>query len=168
MAFKISAKIEGVEELVKQLRQELPARMQTKILRKAIGDGCRVILKAAKQKVPVGETGLLKKSLGTKIKAYRTTGNVVGMVGPRTGSKKTKKGKVRTALGKKFDAAGVAPHLYAHLVEKGTKHSAPKPFLRPALDNNVAKIRAIFEQVIRDGLEKNRVGSVPAEGIQPG
>lgn len=185
MAFKIKAEITGLEDLVKQLRDELPRRMQSKILKKAIGDGSKVILKAARQKVPKGETGLLKKSLGRRIKVYRLSGKVIAMVGPRTGFKKTKAGRVRTKLGEEFSSAQVDPSKYAHLVEKGTKPHAIKitngpfkgrtiqhpgspaqPFLRPALDNNIARVREIFATVIKEGLEKNRVGTVPPEGMQ--
>jgi HK97 gp10 family phage protein len=140
--------------------------MQNKILRKAVGDASKIVLKTAKQKVPKGETGLLKKSLGRKISVNRRTGRVVAIVGPRTGYKSTKKGKKITKLGEQFKAAEVNPVRYAHLVEKGTKHSAPKPFLRPALDNNLSQIKATMAQVIKDGLEKNQIGSVPSEGMQ--
>lgn len=171
MSFQLKAKIEGLDELVKQLRDELPKRMQNKILRKAIGEGSKLILKTAKAKV-VKDTGMLKRSLGRKIVAKRSTGAVVAIIGPRTGYKKVKvKGtktfkRERTKLGEKFAEAGVSPVRYAHLVEKGTRHSAPKPFLRPALDTNMAAIRQIFERTIRDGLEKNRIGAVEADGVK--
>lgn len=166
MAFTIRAKIEGVDELVKQLRDELPKRMQGKILRKAIADGSKLVLKTAKQKVPVGETGMLKRSLGRRVKVYRNSGKVLGIVGPRTGFKKTKAGRTRTALGEKFQQAHVNPTKYAHLVELGTRHSAPKPFLRPALDNNKEAVKAIFAKTIKDGLEHNRIGSVEPDGVK--
>lgn len=159
--------------MVKKLRDELPKRLQNKILKKAVNDGCKLIRKTARQKVAVGETGLLKKSIGTKIVVKRSTGRVIGIVGPRTGykSKKVKgqRKKVRTItkLGEEFKAAGVDPVRYAHLVEKGTKHSAAKAFLRPALDNNLGAVKEIFARTIKDGLEQNRIGSVPNEGMQP-
>lgn len=178
MPFQVSAKIEGLEPLIKSL-QALEKKAAKKILKDAVNEGSKLILKAAKANVPTGPTGLLKKSLGRKVKVYRNTGKVVAIIGPRSGFKQTKQGKQLTALGKKFKDAGANPVHYAHLVEFG-RHAVspqdakvlaiafpdavafrpsaeavpPHPFMRPALDSTQSAVRGVIEQKIREGIER--------------
>ncbi len=154
MAFEIKAEVTGLKELVKRL-EALPVKIQKKTLRKAVTEGARLILRTAKTKVAVGETGLLKKSLGQKVGISRRAGSVYAVIGPRTGYKKTKKGRTRTKLGDKLVAAGVKPHFYAHFVEKGTRHSGAKPFMRPALDENIGAVKQIFVKHIQEALKEH-------------
>jgi HK97 gp10 family phage protein len=175
MAFAVSGKLDGLGEVLAKLN-EVERKVRTKILRDALGEAARLILRSAKAKVPRGETGLLRRSLGIKMKVYRKSGAVVALVGPRTGFRKSKGGRVRTALGDKFAAAGVKPHLYAHLVEKGRRAvtvqtakvlsdgsvifgrrvaAVPaRPFLRPAFDENKAAAETLIRVRIREGLEE--------------
>jgi len=120
MAFQVKVQFTGLQEILKRL-DAVEKKVRKKILRKAIGAANKIVLKAAKAKVRKGATGLLKKSLGSRIKVYRQGGVVVGIVGPRSGFKKTREGRAQTSLGAKFAAAGSRPTLYAHLVEGGRK-----------------------------------------------
>ena len=117
----------------------LPGRVNIKVLGQATSAATTPVLKSAKQKAPV-ETGLLKKSLGKKLKKYKRNAVAVCIVGPRSGFKD--------------EGTGRNPANYAHLVELGTTHSAPKPFLRPALDENKSKIISKFESKMRSGIER--------------
>lgn len=87
------------------------ASTRKRVLRKGIGAGTTVILKAAKQNVHKGEGpagGTLKKALGRKTKTYPgDNGAVVGIVGPR-------KGFATVIDGKRID-----PVKYAHIEEHG-------------------------------------------------
>lgn len=162
MAFAIKARLEGVEQSLKNL-QEMTRTVRNKILRKAVNASSKVVLDAARQLVP-SSTGLLKKSLAVRVQTYRASGVVVGIVGPRTGYQKTRQGKKITSFGKKMKAAGQNPSKYAHLIEFGHNLARPKgnligyvrarPFLRPAFDQNKSSVIALMEQRITEEIEK--------------
>ena len=85
-------------------------------------------VKAARAKAPGGPTGNLKKSLATQ---------------------QGKKTRSRKAFLKVIKVIGPAWPLgaHAHLVEYGHKGGAkPKPFMRPAWDNNKATVKTRFRE----------------------
>jgi hypothetical protein len=82
MAFAVSGKLDGLGEVLAKLN-EVERKVRTKILRDALGEAARLILRSAKAKVPRGETGLLRRSLGIKMKVYRKSGAVVATSSPR-------------------------------------------------------------------------------------
>jgi HK97 gp10 family phage protein len=133
-------KITGINQLrrtIDRLPAELKKRAEVPVLRA----GAKPILKAAKRKVPVGDSeapGQLKRSLGITVKKVK--GVFSSRVGARTGF------NVRLKNGKKKD-----PSKYIHLVELGTRHSAPQPFIRPAIDSSKGEVL----ESMSDGLEKH-------------
>jgi HK97 gp10 family phage protein len=132
--------LEGDVRLRRKL-ERLETKSQKKIVRPAVNAALTPINKAAKRKASV-ETGLLKKSIGKKVKTYRS-GTVWGGVGPRTGFKtQMEDGRFRN------------PVKYAHLVELGTRHSPARPFLRPALDEQRPHALAVLAAKVRAGIEK--------------
>ena len=91
-------KVLGMEKLQAKLRA-LPKKVQNKGVRKAVTAGTVPILAAERQDVPVDQ-GLLKKSLGKKIK--HKGGGGYGVVGPRRGfGQPGKKGKLKFKARKK-------------------------------------------------------------------
>jgi HK97 gp10 family phage protein len=137
------SRISGLQEIKKRI-EALPKELQRKAYRSALSSGARVIAKSAKQKVGKGQSGLLKKSIGIKYLPATTRSQALGLVGPKRGKGGMYKGQRRN------------PTRYAHLVEKGTVHSAAKPFLRPALlETQVevfSKMAAMIERtVMRSG-----------------
>lgn len=174
MPFAIKAKIEGIEQALKNL-SELTRTVRNKILRKAINGSSRLILNAAKALVPKGN-GMLKKSLGIRVQTYRASGTVVGIIGPRTGYKKTRQGKQQTAFGKKIKETGQNPAKYAHLVEFGraevrpskkkvlsdgstiygtvARSVPPRPFLRPAFEQTRGAVVDLMAKLIDEELKK--------------
>lgn len=166
MGFVIRGRVGGLEETIKRL-DGLKRRVKNTILRKAMRRATAIVLKAARGNCPK-DTGLLRKSLGSKVKAYRQSGVVVGLVGPRKGFKQevTRKG------GGKMQAD---PVRYAHLVEFGRKEVTttktvlsdgttvfgrsvrmvpPRPFLRPAWDQNKAAVREVIANTVAEELTK--------------
>lgn len=150
--------ITGLQKVFKKL-EGLNRTVRGKLIRKAIDRGTVGMLKTARQLAPV-ETRLLKKSLGRRIKLYRTSGNVVAVIGPRKGFKR----KVRVPV---FDKSGKRvrgktreqvrdPRHYTHLVEFGTEHSAAKPFLRPAFDRNKDQAKSIIKNILWAGIKAHR------------
>lgn len=182
MPFKGSAKIEGLGPLLERL-DALKRGPRTAVLRKATAKGTKVVLDAAKANLRAlgfkRKDSLLLQSLGSKVVVTKR-GGVYAVVGPRTGFKRTRAGKVRTKLGAKFQARGVNPVRYAHLVEKGRKALVPvkakvllmldadgntffarraaavqpRPFLVPALGQNRGRVRDVMAREIGAGLAK--------------
>lgn len=133
--------LEGHEQLVAKLNH-LPLKLQRKHTRAALNKAARRLVRAAKDRVPK-RTGALKKSLGFRLRTYKS--NVLAIVGPRSG--------FRTEVdGKPYD-----PIKVAHLVEMG--HGGPRPapahpFLRPAFDATVKSNLALIAEELRKGIEQ--------------
>ncbi len=182
MGFAASAKIDGLDGLLARL-DGLKRSKRTAVLRKATAKGAKVVLDAAKANLRAmglkRKDSLLLQSLGSKVVVTKK-GGVYAVVGPRTGFKRTKAGKVATKLGAKFVAVGINPVRYAHLVERGRKAVVPvkakallmtdgdgntffarrakavaaRPFLVPALERNRSKVRDVMAAEIGAGLTK--------------
>lgn len=121
---KMKTYIEGLEE-VKQLLQDMGDAAQG-ILDQASKRGAELVLAEAKKNVPV-DTGRLRDSLFVK-------------------KSKVKNGQVKSeyTVTKQSDVTYFAP------VELGTSKMKARPFLRPAVDQN---LKAIAKTVQDDVLE---------------
>ena len=155
-----TAVILGERELMKAIDQ-LTGSAQRRIARPAIRAAASIVNKAAKSNLPrrgwatttskgrtftYARTGALRRSIGVKMKTYRNSGAVVAIVGPR--SKPSFKAQIP------LRSRVADPLRYAHLLERGTKFSKARPFLRPALDNNRVRIRQTLIAKMREGLRK--------------
>lgn len=125
------ATLHGDKRLLRKLNH-LKGAAARRVMRGALNKASTPILKDARKKAPV-DTKALRKSLGRKSKTYRN-GNVVVLVGPRTGHRDEKTGRV--------------PTRYAHLAERA------KPYLRPAYDDNKAKAGKIIAAEVSAGIAK--------------
>lgn len=127
--------------------KELGTKAALRILDRASRDVLRPMLSAARARVSV-RYGVLKKSLGIKTKKYRRSGTIVTALGPRSGFKvpvvDRRTGKTKL----------VNPQMYSHLVERGTQHSPPQPFLRPAWDGGKASAMKVYAQRILKGFDR--------------
>lgn len=128
------------DKKLQKLLLTLPKRLQRKALRRGVTKGARLVARTAKQKTP-RETGTLKKSIGIRTYTSRGKESVGAVAGPRRGFKSPIRKKHGWASKKNGKAQYRDPTRYAHLVEFGTKHSAARPFLRPAFD-------ALWHQVV--------------------
>ncbi len=136
----------ALERITKRLA-DISQKAATEAIQKGMRAACQLIAKDAKARVRV-RTGLLRKSIGWKVKTYPSK-IVVGIVGPRKTFKTRIDGKiVRRSLRTQVNGKWVNPVKYAHLVEFGTVHSRPFPFMRPAWDANRGKIGAILTRHI--------------------
>ena len=156
MADGIRIDTKGFRDLEKSLLR-LEKKAARKLLRKAVTRAAAIPRKDARSRAPA-ETGTLKKSLGVIYRTYKRAGGGTrtAIIGPRTG------------FGQSVVVGGKSqwrdPVKYAHLVEYGTaphvlasgrQHpgTSPRPFMRPAFDNNVnAMIRKIGD-VLGNGIE---------------
>jgi hypothetical protein len=159
MSDKITIKLD--DRKVQRMLRELPDRIERKVLRQAINVATTPAVRAAKRLAPKGESGLLKKSIGKKIKTYKRTNTAVALVGPRKQTVGEYKGKPRK------------PSKYAHLVERGTKahkitvvfkdgHKATfshpgskaKPFLKNAQETSLSQYQSICKARVAEGVIK--------------
>lgn len=108
----MKVKVEGMRTLQDTLKKVAP-KAAKKSVRKGVSAGTKLLTKKAKARVHRGHggvPGLLKKSIGSKVKTYRNTGVTVGIIGPRKGFLHVLKGGER-----------VDPVKYAHVEESGRK-----------------------------------------------
>lgn len=133
-----TVEIEGKKEFEQTLRNLVQALPNEKV-EPVMMEGAKVIADAARSKAPQGATGNLKRSI--KAKFLRQIGTY-----PRSAA---------AAVDRK-----IAPH--AHLIEFGTKPRMQKttgrytgigparPFFRPAVDTNVARIYTQIKDKLLD------------------
>lgn len=135
---KLMRRLGGIKEAVKR-----------RILKKAVNDAARPWVKIAKSKAP-RQSGLLRKSMGIKVRVYRSTGNVVAMVGPRKGFKREV--VVRDRRGRKQTVMR-DPIRYAHLVEKQVRYlwSTYESDRKAAQDRLNSRIASEIEKEARKG-----------------
>jgi HK97 gp10 family phage protein len=149
---------------IKKAFEVLPDRIAQKVLGSSARFAMTPVIKEARRRVPV-EHGVLRKSLGSRLRKYRGGDTVFVAVGPRNGFRDPQTGQ--------------NPVNYAHLVEFGTGPHAirgkkgvlkigglvirggvhhpgarPQPFLRPALDTQRREVRARFNYRINVGIER--------------
>ena len=156
MSFQLKIKLEGLEEAFRNLA-EFPRNLQGPMLRAAVRAASTPMLQRARMLCPVGDTGLLRKSLGRRFKTYRKNGVVAVYMGPRRGFKTIINGRA------------VNPTNYAHLVEYGTSQhflgkkgsketgllhpgARARPFLRPAFDQTKGIAVEMFVQKINEDM----------------
>ena len=138
----LGLELRGLEDLEKAI--DAMEKDFEKALVIATRKGCQVIQKGAKRRCPVSPKGkigryahapgTLKKSIKYKILRQRSPSRVAGLVGPATGRKQ------------KYDG------YYGYFVEKGTSHSKPQPFLRPALDEDGPQAQRVIAETYKQAL----------------
>lgn len=126
----------GGKELSEAL-QELPRRLENRVLRKALRQGGNILLRKARQLAPV-KTGALRKGIKLKIDLRGTPAAIINVRIP------SKSGKQKTSSG---------PY-YSSFVELGTSKMAAHPFLRPAFDAVKEDALETFLNVLNDGIEE--------------
>lgn len=141
MADGMTVQISGNKRLIRQFNS-LKGGSQRRMMRPGVTKAAKPVVKMARSLVPAGE-GLLKKSLGTQVTSYKRRGSVIVRMGARSGF-----GEIDE------DGKNRDPKNYAHLVENGTVFTAPKPFLRPAMDAHRSKIPATVAREIRTRIAK--------------
>ncbi len=154
----IALKVEGMQELVAQLKGMYPTLKTRKVFQKAVRKALKPVLAAAQAKVPV-DTGLLKSSIkiaSAEAEDLFAAGLLIG-TGKGGGGKDIAKAGKAAAEGQGGKARRTAGRLSAHwrwhFIERGVPaHGvAAKPFLRPALDSNAqTAIDIIIKELRRE------------------
>lgn len=145
--------IVGLDDVRKQL-DGLSKRVRSAAMRKGMTAATTPVLQSARAHCPVREDGIVKggltrKSLGKKVKTY-PGGVTVGMVGARRGFR-----RVTSVDGRQVVQD---PTKTIHLVEFGTRHSRPHPFLRPALDENRGKFLQAIASKVQEEIARTAAG----------
>ena len=138
----LGLELRGLEDLEKAI--DAMEKDFEKALIIATRKGCQVIQRGAKRRCPVSPKGkigryahapgTLKKSIKYKILRQRSPARIAGLVGPAVGRKQ------------KYDG------YYGYFVEKGTSHSKPRPFLRPALDEDGPQAQRVIAETYKQAL----------------
>lgn len=156
----MGADIKGLEDLNKTL-DRLGEKIKTEVAIKGLRAGCAVIATEAKRLVPV-ETGLMRKSIRTRIIKSR--------------KKNTQTGKVYVSRSVKGQRNGkdYKPGYIAHSVEYGHRivvngqamgQAKPHPFLRPAKDQKkdaavsamADRMKAVLPEVVEKVKSKSGI-----------
>ena len=146
-----SVELRGAKEL-NDILEQLPAALAKGILRKAMREAARPILKRAKENCPV-DSGELRRSL--KIRAIKR--NSAGRVG------------VVVSTDKGFFKGDT---FYGAFLEFGTSRMPARPYIRPAFDTEHANSIRIVGEEIAAGLNKaapdmKRLGKLPPDFFLP-
>jgi len=166
MAVIATVRIDGLRELERALKR-LGDGVRRKHIRSAANAGGMIAVRAARAAAPQ-KTGLLKKSLGVRMKVYSAHGAAVAIIGARTGFRRA----IRTTG--KGKTVYQDPSKYAHLVEGGTRAhwlkytkilgaivnvaswhpgTTPQPFLERSFESSIPQMLARVSSKLRQGIE---------------
>ncbi len=166
----IQFRVGGLSDLQKQL-QELPGKLQRRVLAGAVKEASQVIQTEAKMLAPVATEAIYRKAIhktgkkaGQHYKARLAPGTLKKSIGVRQKRKGVKAGSVIFQIGPSKRA------FYGQFVEKGhvirKKRKGPifghvpgYPFMRPAIERNAQRAVEIMRQRIAEGLDR-----IAAEG----
>lgn len=129
--------IEGLDGLLRKLRR-LDDHMQNRIIKKAVTKGAAPITQTQKANAPV-DTGLLRISIGRKVKSYRKDKAAVAIVGARKSFKATKRRAKLTGR-----RATQQPSKYIRFVERR------RPFVVPSrLQSQSQTLAAMTDEIVK-------------------
>lgn len=149
--------INGLKQLQTNL-QKHSRNLQRKAIRQAVTAGAKVIVRAAKANAPV-RTGAVRRAIRSlrdkqmsiagkveyrAVSVFKTTGGTYG---------NTRRNRRRGIVGRTYDVD--PPEFYWKFNELGTVKQTAKPFIGPALSQNITQVQDAMKQKIIDLLIKN-------------
>ncbi|QJE95208.1 HK97-gp10 family putative phage morphogenesis protein [Luteolibacter luteus] len=148
-------KVEGFKEL-RARAAKLDARLQKKVYGAAVRAGGKILVDAAKEKVPV-RTGSLRKSLVHRASSKPSK----GLFGVKVTIRGALKASGRVAhrggnKGKPYYPDAV--ERYYRFQELGTKFHPAKPFLKPALQGRSDAVLKAVREALEEGIERQAKG----------
>lgn len=151
MAGDVEFKIEGLDPLLKKLKA-VEGTVRRKAGRSALRKAGLIIVNAAKASVSVHDDPETQRSIAANIaiqwnnKRFRSTGDLAFRIGVRGGAV-VRKGK---AIPDGVKAA--TPHW--RFLEFGTQTSIAKPFLRPAMAQNIQAVTDTFVTALSAAIDR--------------
>jgi HK97 gp10 family phage protein len=150
----MTVQLKGADELRKALR-ELAPKIQANVIRGGLRAGAKVIMKSAQEKVPT-HLGILKStiSIGTSLRDGVAKATVRAGSRVKGGGRKGAVGAERGAFYYAMVEFGTKPHeilpkngkslFFAGFNGSIVHHpgAKPKPFMRPAMDENIGAAMA--------------------------
>jgi HK97 gp10 family phage protein len=132
----ITIKVTGLKECEEALN-ELTNATARNVLKRALFKAVEPVEKAAEARAPVAQ-GQLRSDITISTQLTKNQ---------RKENKKQSAVEVYVGVGGKRGP-------FAHLPEYGTAHSAPHPFMRPAIDANTGRVIEIFRRELNIEIEK--------------
>jgi HK97 gp10 family phage protein len=132
----ISIKVKGIKECEEALNEFTNATARN-VLKRVLFKAVEPVEKAAESRAPVAQ-GQLRSDIAISTQLTKSQ---------RKENKKQSAVEVYVGVGGKRGP-------FAHLPEFGTAHSAPHPFMRPAIDANTGRVIEIFRQELNVEIEK--------------
>lgn len=153
----ITKPIQGLDGVLKKMRAIGPA-LAKKGARTALRKGANIVRDDAKRRVPVGEPAVhIRDEIEVRFssRTFKRTGDVMFRVGVKGGAKKyvdEKKNRRLGRVGKDYEGGGSV--YYWRFVEFGTVKMAARPFMRPALAENVDKVTSVVVTELNKAIDR--------------
>ncbi len=132
-------RIEGLEEVARRMRN-LPKKLRRKVLNRALRSGATIVRREARRLAPVGESGLLRRSIAT-----RTV--------PKSRLRVAAQVKVGVKLGRR-GRRNQGDAYYWRFPEFGTKHQPAQSFMRKAFWMHRVQAANMIKQKILEGIDR--------------
>jgi len=142
----VTVKIEGLSEL-KTAIEQLPKATGKSVMQKVLMARAKTIAAAAKSLVPV-ESGELRDSI---------------VASTRLSKSQAREAKEAASYVEVYAGAGPLPH--AHLVEFGSVHNQPQPYMRPAWDNHKGALLDAIKEDLWSEIQK-AVDKLARKGVR--
>jgi HK97 gp10 family phage protein len=144
-----------LEKLMKDMR-ELAPKLQRKGLTQALRKGMAPVRKSAQARVPV-DSGALKKAIVVRANTRlgKREGGAAMQVGIRGGAKEyvnNARNRSTGRVGQSYEQGG--NQFYFRFLEFGTSKMAARPFLRPALSENIGNTTQIVTTELRAAIDR--------------
>lgn len=151
----IRVSVDGLSRLNTNIKQ-LSANLQNRLLKSAVIAGAKVVVRAAKANAPI-DTGALRKSIKNlrdkqaSRKGYEVQAvSVFKIKGGTYGSTRSNKRKGIVGSTYQHDP----PTFYWKFNELGTVKQPARPFIQPALSQNIPAVTAAIRDKLAEGLFK--------------
>lgn len=150
MANDVQFNLSGVDELRKRLRT-LPKTIQGKPARIALRKSANLIVRQAKKNALELDDVTTPERIADNVTAIfsnrhlKRTGDLkfrIGVIGGATQYKDTRENRQQSRVGSTYHTGGET--WYWRFLEFGTERMAPKPFLRPAVNQRSEEAIALF------------------------
>lgn len=157
MADGLTFELEGLDNVLDTIAT-YPARLQRSAVRKSARAAANVMRDAARENAKKLDDPESRERIWKNIvtqesgRRSRQVGGAVMRVGVRGGAKRAAKAVGELSGSGKGNPGGDT--WYWRLVEFGTEHSSAKPFMRPAMKNNVTKAEQVFAATLSDEIDK--------------
>lgn len=147
----VQIKVEGFKEL-RRRAERLDGRLKKKVYGQAVRAGGKILVDAAKGKVPV-RTGSVKRSLVHRANSKPSKGLFGVKITIKGGLKASNRVAHRRGnKGKPYFPDAV--ERYYRFQELGTKHHPAKPFLQPALQTKAQAVLQAVKTTLAAGIER--------------